>query len=110
MDTTTDIETAGAGVPIACTLTNDDAAKQALEWVDLQHRCSDVAAIESGVRMTLPTSLTDDVADLVRREEGCCAFLTIETSVIGDVLTLDISSPNPDVLPVISALAGIPLP
>lgn len=110
MDTKTDVETPGARVPIACTLTNNDAAKQLLEWVDLQHRCSEVVAIESGVRMTLPESLTDDIADLVRREAACCAFLTIETSVIGGVLTLDISSPNPDALPVISALAGIPLP
>lgn len=110
MDTKTDIETRSAGVPIACTLANDDAARQRLAWVDLQHRCSQVVSIEGGVRMTLPASLIDDVADLVRREVGCCAFLTIETSVIGDVLTLDISSPNPDVLPVISALAGIPLP
>lgn len=107
MDTRSDIETLGTDVPIACTLTNDDAAKQALEWVDLQHRCSEVSAIEGGVSMTLPASLANEVADLVRREAGCCAFLTIETSVRGDVLTLEVSSPNADVLPVISALAGI---
>lgn len=110
MDTETDIETSSTEVPIACNLTNEEGTKQALEWVELQHRSSEVAAIEGGVRMTLPASLADQVADLGRREAGCCAFLTIETSVIGDALTLDISSPNPDAIAVISALAGIPLP
>ncbi len=105
----TDIETSGDDSPIACTLTNNEATKQALEWVDLQHRAEAVAAIEGGVRLTLPASLVDDVEDLTRREARCCAFLTIDTSVVDGVLTLDISSANPDALPVISALAGIPL-
>ena len=109
MDTETDIETPGTDSPIACTLTNNVATTQVRGWVELQHRCTEVAAIEGGVRMTLPASFADEVADLVRIEAGCCAFLTIKTSVIDDVLTLDISSPDPDALPVISALAGIPL-
>ncbi len=110
MDTETNIEPGAANSPIVCTLTNSDAAAQALEWVDLQHRATAVAAIDGGVRMTLPASLADDVKDLAGREAGCCAFLTIDTSVVGDVLTLSISSANPDALPVIFALAGVPLP
>ncbi len=110
MDCETDVEPAGDNPPIACTLTNKEASKQVLEWIDLQHRATAVDPIDGGVRMTLPASLIDDVEDLARREAGCCAFLTIDTSVVGDVLTLDISSANPDALPVISALAGIPVP
>ncbi len=110
MDTETDIEANSADSPIVCTLTNNEAVAQTLEWTDLQHRATGVAAIEGGVRMTLPASLVDDVLDLVRIEAGCCAFLTIDTSVVDEVLTLDISSANPDALPVISAMAGIPLP
>lgn len=106
----TEIETTGADSLILCTLTENEAAEQTLEWVDLQHRANAVAAIDGGVRMTLPASMVDDVADLIRIEAGCCAFLTIETSVVDDVLTLEISSANADALPVISAMAGIPLP
>ena len=108
MDTNADIE--AAGIPIACTLTTEAATEQALEWVDLQDRATEVAALEGGVRMTFPASMVDDVEDLARRESACCAFLTISSSVIDEVLTLDISSQSPEALPVISALAGIPLP
>lgn len=110
MDTEIELETAADASPIQCTLVDDEAAGQLLEWADLQGRSTAVAAIEGGVRMTLPASLANDVADLARREAGCCAFLTIETSVVDEVLTLDISSANPDALPVIAALAGISLP
>lgn len=110
MDSETDVEPAGDNPPIACMLTNKEASKQVLEWVDLQRLASAVDPIDGGVRMALPASLIDDVEDLARREAGCCAFLTIDTSVVGDVLTLDISSTDPDALPVISALAGIPVP
>ena len=110
MDIQANSEPANIDSPIMCTLTTKEAATQALEWVDLQHRAISVNEVEGGVRMTLPASLADDVVDLARREAGCCAFLTIDTSVVGDVLTLSISSANPDALPVIFALAGVPLP
>lgn len=110
MDAETNSKTASAHLPVACTLTDKDMTKQALEWVDLQGRATEVIAIEGGVRMTLPASMLADVEDLARREAQCCAFLRIDTSTVGDVLTLDIASANPDALPVISALAGIPLP
>ncbi len=60
--------------------------------------------------MTLPASMVDDVEDLAHSERSCCGFLTISTSVLGEVMSLDISTPNLEALPVISALAGIPLP
>jgi hypothetical protein len=60
--------------------------------------------------MTFPVTMSDAVEDLARRESACCAFLAISSMVTDDVLTLDISSENAEALPVISALAGIPLP
>ncbi len=97
------------GTPIACTLTPEAAEHQLLEWADLQRQASAVTRIEGGVRMTLPSTLIADVNDLVRRETACCAFLTIATSVVDNELMLDVASENPDALPVILALAGIPL-
>lgn len=110
METETDIDDAGTSTPIACTLTNKEAAQQVLEWGDLQHRAAGVSPLDDGVRMTFPAAMFDEVEDLARRESACCAFLTITTSVVDDVLTLDISSDNPDAMPVIHALAGMPRP
>jgi len=99
-----------SGEPIACTLTTKDARAQLLEWTDLQGQASAVQAIDKGVRITLPAAIAAQVQDLTERESTCCAFLNIDTNVDGTELTLEIRSDNPDALPVISALAGIPLP
>ena len=93
--------------PIVCTLTPDEVPDQLAGWADLQHRAKDIAAIESGVRMTLPASMVDQVADLIRREAACCEFLNFGVAVRDGIMTLEITTPNLDALPVISALAGI---
>ncbi len=98
-----------ASTPIACTLGPAKASEQIRGWLDLQLFATEVTALYEGVRMRFPAALFDEVEDLVRRERACCAFLAILTTLIGEELTLDISSPNPDALPVIAALAGIPL-
>jgi len=95
--------------PIVCTLSTDDASGQLLEWSDLQHEATDVTAIEGGARMTLPASMVDQVRDLVRREAACCAFLTLDIAVDADLMTLEVTASNSDALPVIAALAGLPL-
>lgn len=110
MDTETDIEAAQPSVSVVCTLTGDDATGQLLEWADIQHHALSVAAVDRGVLMTFPSTMLDDIEDLARRESTCCAFLAISTSVVGEVLTLEVRSENPEALPVISALAGIELP
>ena len=95
--------------PIVCTMSSRDTAEQILEWSDLQHGATAVAAVEGGARMTLPASMADQVRDLVRREAACCAFLTLDIYVDADVMTLEVTASNPDALPVIAALAGLPL-
>lgn len=87
-----------------------DASEQLLGWADLQHRASGVIAIDGGVQMTLPSSMASQVRDLVRREASCCAFLTLDITLDGDCLKLEVTAASPDALPVISLLAGIPLP
>ena len=93
--------------PIACTLTDDDAANQALEWVDLQRHALGVIAVPGGARMSFPTSLDRQLADLTTRESACCAFLDIVTTRDDDEIVIDITSANPDALPVILRLSGI---
>ncbi|MGB5757113.1 MAG: hypothetical protein WBM50_09380 [Acidimicrobiales bacterium] len=110
MDMNRDSGTFSNHPPIVCTLTAEDAAAQVLDWIDLQNHATKVSALDRGVRMTFPASLLDAVEDLARRERGCCGFLSITTALDNEILSLDISSQNPDALPVISALAGIELP
>lgn len=94
-------------MPIVCTLSDAQAADQILEWGDLQTVAIDVVAIDAGMRMLLPAAMLDSVEDLVQRESQCCAFLTITTSVEAEQLILEVTSANPEALPVISMLAGI---
>lgn len=96
--------------PIACTLTTADAARQALEWTDLQSRSTATTALSNGARMRFPADLERQTMDLADREAACCAFLTMTTTVADDELVLEITSDDPDAKPVISMIAGIPIP
>lgn len=93
--------------PVACTLTTKEAAAQVLEWTDLHGRSTGAQATEAGVVMTFPAGMAHAVEDLARREASCCAFLSMRTTVEGDVLSLEISSERLDALPVIDRLAGV---
>jgi hypothetical protein len=57
--------------------------------------------------MTFPTELEAGIEDLLERERQCCAFLDIETRIENGLLDVEITSRNPDGLPVIEMLAGI---
>jgi hypothetical protein len=100
---------ARANTPIVCTISVDDGREQLLEWADLQTRASEVVAINSGARLTLPASMFDQVQDLMKREALCCTFLNFDITVQEEDMTFEVTAPNPDALPVISALAGIPI-
>ena len=93
--------------PIACTLTTRDAAAQALEWTDLHGRADSVEVLPTGARMRVPAELAPRVADLVRRETACCAFLDISTVMSDDALVIEVTSADPDAWPVISLLLGV---
>ncbi len=95
--------------PVACTLTTKEAASQVHEWADLQGQAQTIEAIPGGVRMTMPAALEDDIKDLAAREGACCAFLEISLSTIGDAVQLEVTSQNPQALPVISLLSGVEL-
>lgn len=97
-------------IPVACTLTTADAAKQALEWIDLQTHAISASALSNGARMRFSDALEDHIVDLAAREATCCAFLTITTVATDGELVLEVTSDNPDAKPVIEMLAGISIP
>ena len=93
--------------PIACSLTPALAEDQLLEWSELQGHATRVHAVANGARMWLPASLAPAIADLVRREAACCAFLEIVSETIGESVVMDVTSTRPDAIPVIALLAGV---
>ncbi len=109
MATNNEVRTPTTGTPIVCTMPRGEVPDQLHQWTDLQRWAIDVVPIESGVRMTLPASLVQQVRDLAEREAACCAFLNLEVAVEGETMVFEVTAPNPDALPVIAALAGIPL-
>jgi len=95
--------------PIACTLTSEEASKSSLEWEDLRFHSTEVTALPAGVRMKFPATYESRIAPLVALEASCCSFLDLSTTVVGDKLTVEVRSANPDAMPVIASLAGIEL-
>lgn len=94
--------------PVVCTLTPSAAAGQAFEWTDLHEQAIAVQPLPGGARIRFPSDLEPHIADLTNREAECCAFLDFSSIVVDGELILDITSPNPDALPVIALLAGMP--
>ena len=92
--------------PVACTLTTKAAVAQALEWTDLRSHLVSSEALDDGVRMFFPVEHQAALLDLVEREKTCCSFLDIITRADPDRFMVQITSPNPDALPVIALLGG----
>ena len=93
--------------PIVCSLTTKDAARQGLEWTDLQGHALTATRIDGGAVMTFDAELADSVEDLAAREASCCGFLSITTMRSDDAVQLEITSDNPAAHPVIDAMAGL---
>lgn len=99
-------------VPIACTLTTQDAADRVEEWR------SALAAAVTAVSRSEPTRLELDVGfdsariaalvDLARREKACCEFFDFAFHVGADEVTLAVTVPQDAtaVLDGFAALAG----
>ena len=92
--------------PIACSLTTKDAARQGLEWADLQRHALTATRIDGGAAMTFAVDLADSVEDLAAREASCCGFLSITTRRTQGEVRLEITADNPDAHPLIEAMAG----
>ncbi len=93
--------------PIACSLTTKDAARQGLEWSDLQRRALTATRIDGGAAMSFDAELADSVEDLAAREASCCGFLSITTRRTHGEVRLEITADNPAARPVIEAMAGL---
>jgi hypothetical protein len=99
-------------VPIACTLTVDDAATRIDEWRAVLDRSI------ASVHRTSPTEIVltlrddraglDDLVGLARREVACCAFFDFTLDIAVDAVALVVTVPADaaGVLDDFAALAG----
>ena len=93
--------------PIACSLTTKAAARQGLEWTDLQRHALTAARIDGGAVMTFDAGLAARVEALAATERSCCGFLSITILRSDDEVRLEITADDPEVHPMIKAMAGL---
>ena len=93
--------------PVVCTLTTKELATQALEWTDLSPITRSREPLPNGARTTYDLEHADAIEELTHRELDCCgSWLGIET-MRSNVLTLTITTENPEGVALIRTLAGL---
>ncbi len=93
-------------IPVACTLEQQIATDQLAEWTELRAQASEVSLVSGVATLRLPYELRDAIDDLVAREQSCCAFLDITTTVDGESIAVRIASDDPDAAPIVAMFAG----
>jgi hypothetical protein len=81
--------------PIACTLEAGDF-KERLAWIAKLNQAALLDARRDGAQLVLTyrPDHADDVREMVRREEQCCAFLGFDLKQNGDRVVLVIEAPQ----------------
>jgi hypothetical protein len=84
--------------PLACTLTTADYRDRETAWLKLGKYVSGSAAIPGGLRFTFAPAvgLQDSLAELVRLEAECCAWMTFAMAEAPEGIRLTISSDAED--------------
>ena len=95
-------------IPVACTATPVDAAAQLGEWAEVRASATAIEPLPNGVALSLPIDQHERVDDLAGREAMCCAFLSFATTVVDGRLRLEITTDDPNGVPVADLLAGAP--
>ncbi|GJM39117.1 MAG: hypothetical protein DHS20C19_24840 [Acidimicrobiales bacterium] len=93
--------------PVTCTLTTKALAQRTLEWRDLGPLALERTELDDGVRSTYPLDLATPIEQLAGAERACCgSWLDIEVTRT-DVVTLELTTTNPEGLAIIRSMAGI---
>ena len=93
---------------VACTLDADAVPPRIAAWKVVIDRAEQQAAIEGGVRLTLPGApeLVAQVAALAAAEQQCCAFLTFTLTLVDGGAQLDVTAPA-DATEMLTGLFGV---
>jgi MerR family transcriptional regulator, copper efflux regulator len=96
-------------VPVACSLTADDAATRMAEWRTFLHG-SVVSSARDADGLDLRLVHSDDVllaaADLAAREQACCPFFSMTIRIDAGGRTLTLGAP-PDAAGVLDGFMGL---
>ena len=94
--------------PVVCTLTRQALTERVLAWHDLAALAITAERIESGVASTYPLDLHVAIVDLAEREHDCCgSWLDAEVIVEGQHVRLELTTVNPNGLPMIRQMSGL---
>ena len=92
---------------VICTLTTKELARRALQWTDLGPLALDRTELPNGIRSTYPLELADAIEQLASAELDCCgSWLNIAVRR-RDVVTLELTTGNPDGLEIVRRMAGV---
>ena len=99
--------TDSAPPPVVCTLTTKALAEQTLEWNDISPMALSSVALPNGARSTFALTHAEAVEDLAAREMSCCgSWISISTERT-HVLTLELTTTNPDGVELIQSIACV---
>jgi DNA-binding transcriptional MerR regulator len=94
-------------IPIACTLTGDEARDREQGWHDLlRHVSARSEAADGALRLTFEASTPlPELARLIAAEQGCCAFFAFTLTIDAHGTTLDVRAPD-GAEPIVTRLFG----
>jgi hypothetical protein len=82
-------------IPIACTLTAEEAPDRVAEWRDALALAQSRERTDAGYRLRFAKdpAFAGRLADLAAREVDCCAFFTFTFTLDNDGLLFDVIAP-----------------
>lgn len=93
--------------PVTCTLTTKELAQRTLQWGDLGPLAIDRTELENGVRTTYPLDMATPIDRLATAERACCGTWLDIRLTRADVVTLELTTTNPEGLAIIRSTAGL---
>jgi DNA-binding transcriptional MerR regulator len=95
-----------AAPPVACTLDPDELPGRLRDWKDFGAHVVARTPVDGGVRLQLhPTAPLDELAQLMKAEQGCCAFFAFALTVDSRGVALEVRAPA-EGLAAVEALFG----
>lgn len=92
-----------------CSLSEQDAAAQALEWADLRNLSIGLSLIDDGVRLTFSSDLEETIRSLVMREQVCCPMFNFAIYRDHDAVALEVTSEDVHAQTAIASISGVAL-
>ena len=92
--------------PVACTLDAPELPGRLQEWRDVMAHVVGRALIDGGIRLELDTTVPlDQLALLIKAEQGCCSFFAFALTVDQRGVALEVRAPG-EGLTMVDALFG----